>query len=98
MRIKMNSAETFRCMADLIKKSQQGDSPATMELIDRFDPLFMKYSYIYGKMDEDLNSELKIAFIKCIKNFRVDEQAYLEQFYFISPCVDKINSSSEKYI
>lgn len=38
-------------------------------LLDNYKPLLVKYSKINGVFDEDLYSEQRVRFIRCVKNF-----------------------------
>ncbi|HEX3047490.1 MAG TPA: helix-turn-helix domain-containing protein [Bacillota bacterium] len=56
---------------ELIFKAKAGDEEAVCELIRLYTPLIDKYSYLSGTKDEDLHSELLLAFLKCIQKFKL---------------------------
>ncbi|WP_114300076.1 helix-turn-helix domain-containing protein [Anaerobacterium chartisolvens] len=64
----------------LILQAKAGDQEAFNQLRDIFNPMIIKYSYLFGSKDEDLYSELIIAFIKCINKFEINEYFYINQF------------------
>lgn len=66
-------------LKELVDKARTGDEESICELIRMYTPLIEKYSYLFGKKDEDLQGELLLAFIKCVKNFKLDESALLKE-------------------
>lgn len=55
----------------LLKRAIEGDSVAVGEILVLYEPLIRKYSYIYGKFDEDLHQELKWMLIKKVDKFKI---------------------------
>lgn len=45
-----------------------------------FSPILEKCSRVYGVPDEDLKAEQALAFLKCLRHFRVGEYGYEEEF------------------
>lgn len=52
-------------------KAKNGDSEAIEEIIEKFKPLIIKKSIIYGHFDEDCYQECVLSVIKSIKKFEV---------------------------
>ena len=72
----------------LILKCKENEEESIHRLIHSYKPLINKYSYIFGIKDEDLNSELIIALLKCVKNFSLDEKPYIDSFLYYSQSLD----------
>ena len=53
-----------KSLSYLIKKAQRGEKSAMEELLNRFQPLFLKYGFKFGS--EDVVQELKLFFLKMI--------------------------------
>lgn len=62
----------------LILRAKEGDKDAVCELMEIFENMINRYSYVSGTFDEDLHSELTVSMIKCIKKFKVDESAFFK--------------------
>ena len=54
---------------DLIETAQQGNERAMENLIRRFEPLIIKKSCLFGKLDEDCRQHLTLEFILAVHNF-----------------------------
>ena len=54
---------------ELMSKAKSGDKDAVEKLLQMYSSLITKKSTIGNTFDEDLNQNLKIIFLKCIKNF-----------------------------
>ena len=57
-------------LRDLLNSAKHNNSEAVMELYKRCQPTIKKYSYINGKLDEDLYQNLVIAFLGVIEKFK----------------------------
>ena len=53
----------------LIKAAQRGNEHAMESLIKRFEPLIIKRSRLFGKLDEDCRQHLTLEFILAVNNF-----------------------------
>lgn len=60
--------ESFRF---LIEKAIEGNIVAIGEIILMYEPLIRKYSYIYGKLDEDLQQILRFVIFNKIHKFKI---------------------------
>lgn len=54
---------------DLIEAAHQGNERAMETLIQRFEPLIIKKSCLFGKLDEDCRQHLTLEFILAVRNF-----------------------------
>lgn len=54
---------------DLIEAAQQGNERAMENLILRFEPLIIKKSCLFGRLDEDCRQQLTLEFILAVHNF-----------------------------
>lgn len=54
---------------DLIEAAQQGNERAMINLIQQFEPLIIKKSCLFGKLDEDCKQHLTLEFILAVRNF-----------------------------
>ena len=54
---------------DLIEAAQHGDEWAMENLIRQFEPLIIKKSCLFGKLDEDCRQDLTLEFILAVHNF-----------------------------
>ena len=79
----------------LLKNSKKGDKQAVCLLKDMFNNMIVKYSFLFGSVDEDLYSEQLIAFIKCVKRFEVNEELYIKLFrtYDLESLSENLNES-----
>lgn len=68
-------------------KAQKGDEDAIKNIINLFEPLVYKSSFIDGKFSEDLFQELRIKVFKCIKTFE------LKPIEDIDRCLEEILKS-----
>lgn len=73
------SKDKYVMIGKLVKNAQACNEHSTNELLGMFQPLLNKYSCVNGKVNEDLKSELILNFIKCIKNFKVDDKYFLKK-------------------
>jgi hypothetical protein len=64
----------------LIKNSKKGDKQTVCLIKDMFNNMIVKYSFLFGAVDEDLYSEQVIAFMKCVKRFEINEELYIKLF------------------
>ena len=55
---------------DLLIAAKHNKSDAVTELYKRCQPAIKKYSYVNGKLDEDLYQNLVIAFLGVIEKFK----------------------------
>ena len=55
----------------LLKSAVEGNVIAIGEILMLYEPLVRKYSYIYGKFDEDLHQELMGAIFNNIHKFKI---------------------------
>lgn len=58
-------------LKNIMIKAKNGDSEAIEEIIEKFKPLIIKKSIIYGYFDEDCYQECVLSIIKSIKKFEV---------------------------
>lgn len=65
-------------LQDLIENYKRGDETCLIKIIDKFSRLINSYSYVDGKIDEDLRSELLINFIKCINKFKFNQDYFID--------------------
>lgn len=78
-------------------RAKKNDAEAICSLKDVFNPMMVKYSYLFGEVDEDLYSELVVAFIKCIKKFETNEKLYIQLFNtYVSKFTRQSKHESEK--
>lgn len=54
---------------DLVEAAQHGNERAMESLIERFEPLIIKRSCLFGKLDEDCRQHLTLEFILAVNNF-----------------------------
>ncbi len=55
----------------LLMQAKSCDPLAQEELLEMYRPLLLKESIVNGIFDEDLYQELCIAFLRCIRSFRI---------------------------
>lgn len=55
----------------LLKSAVEGNVIAIGEILMLYEPLIRKYSYIYGKFDEDLHQELMGTIFSNIHKFKI---------------------------
>lgn len=55
----------------LLEKAINGNVVAIGEILLMYEPLIRKYSYIYGKFDEDLHQELMGMIFRKIHKFKI---------------------------
>jgi DNA-directed RNA polymerase specialized sigma subunit len=58
--------EKFR---ELLIRAQTGDNEAMTDILEQYMPLINKYSFINGKLDEDLRQNILLEIVKSIKKF-----------------------------
>ena len=58
--------EKFR---ELLIRAQTGDNEAMTDILEQYIPLINKYSFINGKLDEDLRQNILLEIVKSIKKF-----------------------------
>lgn len=58
--------EKFR---ELLIRAQTGDNGAMTDILEQYMPLINKYSFINGKLDEDLRQNILLEIVKSIKKF-----------------------------
>ena len=58
--------EKFR---ELLRRAQTGDNEAMTDILEQYIPLINKYSFINGKLDEDLRQNILLEIVKSIKKF-----------------------------
>lgn len=56
---------------DLIEAAQHGNDRAMETLIRQFEPLIIKKSCLFGKLDEDCRQHLTMEFILAVHNFNL---------------------------
>lgn len=56
------------------------DKECIIIIMQAYEQLLKKYSYIYGVKDEDLESELLLALVKGMKIFRVKDEVFLTSY------------------
>lgn len=56
----------------LLDRAIDGNVIAIGEILHLYEPLIKKYSYIYGKFDEDLYQELMGMIFRKIHKFKID--------------------------
>lgn len=56
---------------DVLRRAKENDQKAIELLLEMYQPLMMKEAIVNGVLDEDLYQELRIVFIRCIRQFRV---------------------------
>ncbi len=54
-----------------LERARNYDKKATMEIVEMYRPLMVKYAVVGGIFDEDLYQELCIILLKCIGQFRM---------------------------
>ncbi|AIQ31604.1 DNA-directed RNA polymerase [Paenibacillus sp. FSL P4-0081] len=59
----------MREVFELIKLSQEGNTQAETELIQRYEGLIYKLSWHNGKFNEDCKQQLTIEFIMAVRRF-----------------------------
>lgn len=64
-------------------KAQNGDKNALKEILNTFEPLIYKNSFIKGKFDQDCFQELNIKLIGCIKRFDFSPDANIYESFNI---------------
>jgi len=58
-----------RKLREVFHNAQNGDKDSIQKILEMFQPLVHKNSFIDGKFDEDYFQELNIKLINCIKSF-----------------------------
>lgn len=59
-----------------ISDAKNGDEKAILFLMDQFKPLMLKEASRNGSLDEDCLQELKIAFVRSVKEFDLKKLNY----------------------
>ena len=54
---------------DILIRAKAGDHTAIIYLLDLYQPLLLRSSYINGILDEDLFQEQCLTLMKCIEKF-----------------------------
>lgn len=67
-------------LKELYELVKEDDEQAIREIIDKFEPLIYKNSYINGKIDPDCIQELMIKLYNCIKNFEFKTKEEVEKY------------------
>lgn len=67
-------------LRELYELAKEDDEQAIKEIIDKFEPLIYKNSYINGKIDPDCIQELMIKLYNCIKNFEFKTKEEVEKY------------------
>lgn len=60
-------------LKELQQEASRGDNTAMAEILNRYDRLVRKNSYVKGRFDEDHYQELSIQVMNCVKRFMVQE-------------------------
>ena len=55
---------------DLLNSAKRNNSEAVTDLYKKWQPTIKKYSYVNGKIDEDLYQNLVIAILGVIEKFK----------------------------
>lgn len=55
----------------LLLQAKAGDAKALTELLMMYRPLLLKESIVDGVFEEDLFQDLCIAFLKCVRKFKL---------------------------
>ena len=55
---------------ELLIRAKSNDTEAVAELYQQYQAMIIKYSYIDGKIDEDLHQILVIVFLTALAKFR----------------------------
>lgn len=55
---------------ELLIRAKSNDAEAITELYQQYQAMIMKYSYIGGKIDEDLHQTLVIVFLTSLAKFK----------------------------
>lgn len=55
----------------LLLQAKAGDDKALTELLMMYRPLLLKESIVDGVFEEDLFQDLCIAFLKCVRKFKL---------------------------
>lgn len=56
---------------DILMRAKEGDTSATTQLLQMYQPLLMKKAIVDGALDEDLYQELCITLLRCIERFHI---------------------------
>ena len=56
---------------DRLRRAKARDYEAQEWFLKQYKPLFLKMSYLYDGLDEDLLQECSIAFLNCIEVFEL---------------------------
>lgn len=56
---------------DLFLQAKAGNEAAVVTLLEMYKPLLIKEAIYAGRFDEDLNQELCITLLNCIRMFRI---------------------------
>ena len=57
--------------ADVLLLAKQGDHDAAVLLLDYYQPLLTRESYVSGRFDEDVYQELCVVLLNCIRKFAI---------------------------
>ena len=60
-------------LKELQKEASQGDNEAMTAILNRYNGVVKRNSYVKGKFDEDCYQELSIQVMKCVKRFQFQE-------------------------
>ena len=55
---------------ELLIRAKSNDTEAVAELYQQYQAMIIKYSYIDGKIDEDLHQILVIVFLTALEKFK----------------------------
>ena len=66
----------------LIESYKNGNQDCLLKIIEEFNYSINKYSYIQGKMDEDLYNEQLICLIKCVNKFKFNEEHFRRMYNY----------------
>lgn len=55
---------------DLLSRAKSNNTEAVTELYQQYQAMIMKYSYVDGKIDEDLHQILVIVFLTALAKFK----------------------------
>ncbi len=62
---------TEREFKEIINRAKQDDFNALEEVLKLYKPMIEKYSYLFGRLDEDLKQYISLRIIAGIKGFRL---------------------------
>lgn len=78
-------------LIDQILKTQEEDQSATLYLVEKFNPLLMKYAFKLHS--EDAYNDLLLDFIELIHNIRLEQIHYKDDGHIVSYIRTSIHSS-----